>query len=157
MYPKVILCSFLQVQLHSDDLVWSPYIDGFVQDWSTSIATGLEILQSCTKPSTIHENCTCRVRNVCQLVVISPLLCVPLQQGNISTMYVLCLFCRDYTSSFPCGPCDIFKYILQVCLRNTYFENHKTVSVPSKLPVMSITSHNETQQSSSYMHNFRCT
>ena len=37
-----------------DELQSDPYIDGLVQDCSNSIATALELLQSCTKPS-IYE------------------------------------------------------------------------------------------------------
>ena len=32
------------------DIICLPYIDGFVQDCSNSIANALELLQSCTKP-----------------------------------------------------------------------------------------------------------
>ena len=42
------------------------YIDGFVQDWSNSIANALELLQSCTKPSTWYLHSSLMISTLLQ-------------------------------------------------------------------------------------------
>ena len=70
MFSKFMYFYLIQVILTkahtSEGFLKFKYINGLVQDCSNSIANALELLQSCTKPSTSMSYCTRNVTLVCQ-------------------------------------------------------------------------------------------